>query len=49
MNDRADTKAKLLNNLSLSKHLSSKQGASRTTSCGNRLEFALLTLRQNVP
>ncbi|KAI8125752.1 uncharacterized protein LOC111680201 [Lucilia cuprina] len=48
MNNRADTKAKLNANLSLSKHLSSKKG-SRTSNCGNRLEFAVLTLIQNVP
>lgn len=33
---------------SLSKHLSSKKG-SRTSNCGNRLEFAVLTFIQNVP
>ncbi|XP_023179868.1 uncharacterized protein LOC111605537 [Drosophila hydei] len=43
-----DTKAKLLNNLSLSKHLSSKKG-SRTSNCGNRLEFFVLTHLTNVP
>ncbi|KAH8391803.1 hypothetical protein KR215_004552 [Drosophila sulfurigaster] len=43
-----DTKAKLLNNISLSKHLSSKKG-SRTSNCGNRLEFSVLTLLTNVP
>lgn len=33
---------------SLSKHLSSKKG-SRTSNCGNRLEFSVLTLLTNVP
>lgn len=33
---------------SLSKHLSSKKG-SRTSNCGNRLEFTVLTFIQNVP
>ena len=35
-------------NFSLSKHLSSKKG-SRTSNCGNRLEFSVLTLIQSVP
>lgn len=43
-----DTKAKLLNNISLSKHLSSKK-VSGTSSCGNQLEFSVLTLLTNVP
>ncbi|XP_032592116.1 uncharacterized protein LOC116805267 [Drosophila grimshawi] len=45
---RPDTKAKLLNNISLSKHLSSKKG-SRTSNCGNRLEFSVLNHLSNVP
>ncbi|XP_013097875.1 uncharacterized protein LOC106080833 [Stomoxys calcitrans] len=48
MNNRADTKAKLYANISLSKHLSSKKG-SRTSNCGNHLEFSVLTLIQSVP
>ncbi|XP_037883817.1 uncharacterized protein LOC119633995 [Glossina fuscipes] len=48
MNNRTDTKAKLYANLSLSKHLSSKKG-SRTSNCGNRLEFSVLSFIHNVP
>ncbi|XP_017105371.2 uncharacterized protein [Drosophila bipectinata] len=44
-----DTKSKLLNNLSLSKHLSSKKGGSRTSNCGNCLEFSVLTRLSSVP
>ncbi|KRF98485.1 uncharacterized protein [Drosophila tropicalis] len=44
-----DTKVKLLNNISLSKHLSSKKGGSSTSSCGNCLEFAVLTRLSSVP
>ncbi|XP_073820856.1 uncharacterized protein [Musca autumnalis] len=48
MNYRADTKAKLNANLSLSKHLSSKKG-SRTSNCANNLEFSVLTHLHSVP
>ncbi|XP_034125608.1 uncharacterized protein LOC117582133 [Drosophila guanche] len=44
-----DTKAKLLDNISLSKHLSSKKGGSRTSNCGNCLEFSVLTRLSSVP
>jgi len=34
---------------SLSKHLSSKKGGSRTSNCGNCLEFSVLTRLSSVP
>ncbi|KAH8412457.1 hypothetical protein KR009_002326, partial [Drosophila setifemur] len=40
---------KILYLCSLSKHLSSKIGGSRTSNCGNCLEFSVLTRLSSVP